>query len=153
MVKKRQSFSVRKTARERSITIMVQLEGSGRDRCSAGEAIGSLLSAGQLPHFEQVFGAPSRDGLGDCHEVAMALMVDLVTAGAAEGWMYVLGRIRRTCEVEHSWLEYDGWVVDASNATCMVVPGSEYPAVAGARRMVPDDFKAWVVAGAPGASR
>jgi hypothetical protein len=153
MVKKRQSFSVRNPAHQPTLKVMVQLEGSGRNHCTAAEAIGAVRDAGQLPRFEKTFGRVSLDGLGDCHEIAMALMVDLVMARAAEGWSYVLGTIRGPAgHIEHSWLEYDGWAVDAANAKCLVVRASAYPAVAVARRMTPDQFRAWMDAGAPGAS-
>jgi hypothetical protein len=90
------------------------------------------------------------DGLGDCHDIAMALMTDLSLAGAAEGWAYVLGGLRtKNGVIEHSWLEFDGWAVDAANGKCLVVPSSTYPAAKIVRRMPRDEFAAWLAEGAP----
>jgi hypothetical protein len=80
-------------------------------------------------------------------------MVDLVMARASEGWNYVLGVVRAPGgEIEHSWLEYDGWAVDASKAQFLVTPASAYPVVQVLRRIGADEFRAWMAAGAPGAS-
>jgi hypothetical protein len=104
-----------------------------------------------LPNFRAAFGAPSPDGLGDTHEIAIALMTDLHMAGAAGPWTYVYGRLATYNGVmEHSWLEFDGWAVDASNGQCLIIPVALYREKGTPHRtMDVAAFQRWMSSGAP----
>src|SRR5687767_13894711 len=47
-------------------------------RCIALDALLRLRAAGKLFFFDELHGRPSLDGLGDCHDLANALMSDLI---------------------------------------------------------------------------
>src|SRR5882762_4301844 len=47
---------------------------------------------------------------GDCHEIAAAIMLDI----AIGTWVWYTGRCPRIGS--HSWIETDGWAIDASTA-------------------------------------
>lgn len=56
---------------------------------------------------------------GNCHNTALGFMTDLIIARRAQGWSWVKGgnpkRINKQGEAwEHSWLEYNGFAVDAT---------------------------------------
>ena len=55
---------------------------------------------------------------GNCHAIALAFMTDLIVARQDKGWFWVQGvnpKIRREGKPwEHSWLECDGLIVDAT---------------------------------------
>jgi hypothetical protein len=78
--------------------------------------VARLLGERRLPRFLEVYGnlGGAVDGLGDCHEVTLALMVDLLNSGAANGWLRVTGTIKPDVRkrFKHSWLECDGWAID-----------------------------------------
>ncbi|KYF87805.1 hypothetical protein BE20_24990 [Sorangium cellulosum] len=95
--------------------------------CRAIPVITRLHHEDRLPNFTEVFGAPSPDGLGDCHEVSLALMVDLIAAGCSDGWQWVTGthRMHRP-PLLHSWLEFDGWAVDVANGKVLVMEAAMY---------------------------
>lgn len=63
---------------------------------------------------------PTGEPEGNCHEIAVTIMVDLIRTGNAKGWAWLEGyksrESRDESDWEHSWLEYDGWAVDASHA-------------------------------------
>jgi hypothetical protein len=95
--------------------------------CAAIPVITLLHEEGHLPHFSEVFGAPSPDGLGDCHETSVALMADLIAAGRSNGWQWVEGthRMHRP-PILHSWLEFDGWAIDVANGKILVMEAAMY---------------------------
>jgi hypothetical protein len=55
---------------------------------------------------------------GNCHNIVLAFMTDLIIARRAQGWFWVRGenpqRTQQGITWEHSWLEYNGFAVDAS---------------------------------------
>ena len=56
---------------------------------------------------------------GNCHNIALAFMTDLIIGRRAQGWSWVKGgnpkRISKQGRAwEHSWLEYNGFAVDAT---------------------------------------
>lgn len=103
------------------------LRDRDRDRCSAADEMEALLRTGAALVIVKYFGQRGDGDLGDCHEIAVALMCDLTVAGRDEGWSWVQGTATLGSEpVFHSWLEYDGWAVDASNGTVLIVPRRLY---------------------------
>ncbi len=56
---------------------------------------------------------------GNCHEVATALMSVLIMTRQSKGWVWVKGvkpqGKKDGSDWPHSWLEHDGWAIDASN--------------------------------------
>jgi hypothetical protein len=95
-----------------SISVLPR-EGGSSLSCPPAEVLARLLDDGRLPHFIADFGEPSSDGLADCHQVAIALMVDLFVAGCVAGWKWCEGTSEQTGR--HSWVEFEGWAIDASN--------------------------------------
>src|SRR5215469_1638252 len=66
--------------------------GDGR-QCSRAAILRELFDTGALKCFTEVSAPESNtDGLGNCHEAAMALMTDLIVAGKASGWVWADGR-------------------------------------------------------------
>src|SRR5258705_13026150 len=53
---------------------------------------------------------------GDCHSVIAGLLSLIGHVGQMEGWMVTQAVIPGT-QGWHSWLEYDGWVVDFGSGT------------------------------------
>jgi hypothetical protein len=56
---------------------------------------------------------------GNCHNIALAFMTDLILAKRAQGWSWVQGesttrKPRGGTSWEHSWIECNGFVVDAT---------------------------------------
>jgi hypothetical protein len=114
-----------------NIQVAVCPDPSNPRPCAAAGVLRELLAAGRLPRFAKVFGAPSPDGLGDCHEVAAALMADLVHARRAEGWVLCTAAVHPAWwphVSEHCWLEHDGFAVDAANGKCVVTDATLYRA-------------------------
>lgn len=91
-----------------------------------------------FPRFARLFGAPSLDGLGDCHEVAIALMLDLADLHRADGWVWAMGTCtsQKEADFTHSWLQCDGWMLDASNGHALVAPMGDYRGWMHARNVV-----------------
>jgi hypothetical protein len=62
---------------------------------------------------------PEGEPNGNCHIVATHIMANLIATGRSKGWVWVKGR-RKGARLDgsdfvHSWLEFDGWAIDASN--------------------------------------
>jgi hypothetical protein len=102
-------------AHANEVNFLVSPKRNGDQRCIPAHQLASMLDAGQLPRFAAVWAKPSHDGLGDCHEVASALMTDLIVAGRSAGWCWCTGVSPAHGESGHSWLECEGWAVDTSN--------------------------------------
>jgi len=84
-----------------------------------------------LRAFDQVFplyGNGQTDG--NCHEICIALTAGLTAGKCAHGWAWVTGQVHfgepSTPAVEHSWMEYDGWALDASNGKILIVDAQLY---------------------------
>jgi hypothetical protein len=84
----------------------------------------ALVTAG--PRFAMVF--PRRSfGRGNCHAIACAIMLDLIDAGQARGWLWCKalctlatgpGAFVRT---EHSFLEFGSFAVDCSSGNVLIL--------------------------------
>jgi hypothetical protein len=83
--------------------------------CEAINALKSLIRNNQFKITYTVL--MEKSSFGNCHEVAIALMADLIMAGISKNWYWVEGFALKSNgeKWEHSWLEYDGWAIDASN--------------------------------------
>lgn len=90
----------------------------GRE-CKALEIVQELIR-------RKGFKSYNPSGLANCHEATMGLLLDLGEAGLySSGWLYVQG-ICKEPQGFHSWLEYDGWVVDLANGEQLFVPIEDY---------------------------
>ena len=49
-------------------------------------------------------------GVGLCHEMAVAIIEELAQRKAADGWTWCSGKVDD--DVDHSWVEYGEWRVD-----------------------------------------
>lgn len=77
----------------------------------------------------KMFKSYNPSGKGNCHEATTGLLIDLGESGLySSGWLYVQG-ICKEPQGFHSWLEYDGWVVDCSNGEQSFVPTEDYYSV------------------------
>lgn len=96
-----------------------------------------LGDPGKFPRFRRIFGVPSPDGLGDCHEIAFALMLDLITLRRAGRWLWATGECTtaRAKGFSHSWLIYDGWVLDASSGKAIIMSLPEFTTMMRAQRV------------------
>lgn len=101
-------------------------------------AFEELARSGRLRVFMTTFfDWPSADGLGNAHEVAQALMLDLILAQRSEGWRWIMADVgTRYGHRSHSWLEYKGWVVDGACGMVKILPAGYYRADADARNVV-----------------
>jgi hypothetical protein len=75
-----------------------------------------LLLAGKLSHTLEAMTYKPKPGelKGNCHEVALCLLIELRAAGENNKWKWITG-LNEDKNWEHSWLEYDEWAIDASN--------------------------------------
>ena len=92
--------------------------------------IHQLMRDGQLSSFLlNYYSYPNDDGNSNAHSVAVSLMGALASAGAASGWTWRMGLVRAADGGEHedhSWLEADGWAIDASRGTFVIYPAWMY---------------------------
>ncbi|MFZ2491618.1 MAG: hypothetical protein WA208_09050 [Thermoanaerobaculia bacterium] len=80
-------------------------------QCRPVETITELVNAGRLRRWR-----PDPTDTGDCEESCYDLASDLVENGHSD-FRIVSGRIRNdNGRVKHMWLEWDGFVLDVSNA-------------------------------------
>jgi hypothetical protein len=82
-----------------------------------------MPSKGKVSGFVNAFNDYTSEA-GNCHDAAIALMVDLTVAGYSQGWTWVQARVSFGTigdAFEHSWLEFDGWAVDAASGKCLVM--------------------------------
>lgn len=87
--------------------------------CKALEIVQRLIR-------QKGFKSYNPSGFANCHEATMGLLLDLGEAGLYNsGWMYAQG-ICKEPQGFHSWLEYDGWVVDFANGEHLFVPTEDY---------------------------
>lgn len=120
---------------------MVMLDDKAPEKPSpAATVLDKLVRDGRLSCFLNAFFKwPSADGLGNAHEVAMGLMIDLMMARQSDGWVWVRGDLkgRGPCrDYNHSWLEYQGWAVDAACGLVRIWPSWWYRSTEGARRLI-----------------
>jgi hypothetical protein len=88
-----------------------------------------LLEAGQLREFMIL-----RRGISNCHGITNALHRDLKDAGRAQRFAFKRGssellKSEHDPDGMHSWLEINGWVIDAANGAdrpVIIVPTEGY---------------------------
>lgn len=104
------------------------------------EKIRVMYDNGTLPRFKVEYRnlKGELDGLTNCHMVAIAFMTDVAIAGSASGWSWCRGRCKRLngTTFQHSWLEYDGCVIDATfgnGRSALVINRSNYRKIRGVR--------------------
>lgn len=116
---------------------MYMLDEKGPGTGSPAETVFEKMARdGRLRIFMQTFFKwPEDDGLGNAHEVAEALMLDLILARASEGWRWVMADVERDWGRDrHSWLEYKGWSVNAAYGQVKIWPAWYYRAISDARK-------------------
>lgn len=77
------------------------------------DALNRLLNSGSgldavLDQYDKIKNAPDRFGL--CHDIAVAIIIDLHRRGLADGWEWCRGTVDGG--TDHSWVEYGGWCID-----------------------------------------
>lgn len=87
---------------------------SGDQVCDAAQGLASLLLDRKLPRF-----IAFRGGAHNCHALVDALYLDLRDIGAAHLFSFKSGSseiLKSDADPEglHSWVEIDGWTIDAS---------------------------------------
>jgi hypothetical protein len=94
---------------KRPITFAVVPNAAFPD-CEPARVLASLLDAGMLRRFSRKYGMR----LGDCHEIAQALIRDLADCHGAPRfkWFWYVGDCPQIGD--HSWIECEGWAIDAS---------------------------------------
>lgn len=90
--------------------------------CRAAKIIERLHSQGLLKSHDP-------NGTGNCHPVTVGILTDIAEAGFdTNGWFYVQGECKLPQGL-HSWLEFEGWVVDFSSGQQVFTPVSEFTKV------------------------
>ena len=113
----------------------------GTHEASAATLLGHLLNSGRLNAFERAFADYGPDhAAGNCHDVALGLMADVMAAGCSDGWTWVTGIDHGGND--HSWIEYDGWAVDGSCGKLLVSDASWYRQTLRIRQAVERDAAA-----------
>jgi hypothetical protein len=77
--------------------------------CEPAKILETLASAGTLHRFTRKYGRHA----GYCHEVALALVCDLADSRLSVPFKWYVGDCPNIGE--HSWIECEGWAIDASN--------------------------------------
>ena len=98
--------------------------------CTAAVRFANLLEYHLLPRFLSF-----RHGFGNCHSIVDQLYLDLEKIGLDHLFAFKRGSskaLKTTTDQKglHSWIETDGWVIDASNGATsrpvLVVPAGDY---------------------------
>jgi hypothetical protein len=101
--------------------------------CPPANILRELLDAGKLSNSIQSMmkKAPPGQEEGNCCDVALAIMIDLMAVGRARSWHWVKGYRshggREGSHLFHSWLEYEQWAIDASDWHRSMVKHPELP--------------------------
>ena len=99
--------------------------------CKAKEIIKRLLDAGKLVRTLKAMREKPISGKdqGNSQVVAVTFMSELIAADYFRGWIWTQGYISLSKDDPikhlHSWLEYDGWAVDASDISKSPDPKSK----------------------------
>ena len=77
------------------------------------QTLEGLLESGSgldavLDEYDKIRNAPERFGL--CHDIAVAIILDLHHRKLADGWEWCRGTVDGG--TDHSWVEYGGWCID-----------------------------------------
>jgi hypothetical protein len=98
--------------------------------CPSAKLLATLYAAGRLVMLSRAMAAEKwTSELGNCHEAAIGLMVDLIGAGRADGWRWAIGRqklLRRQGWRLHSWLEVDDWTLDCLSPELLMFADREW---------------------------
>jgi hypothetical protein len=87
----------------------VSFDVYGAEHCPPLETLDRLLRARRLPNFSAAWG-----GEHDCHSICADLTLDLHLAGESlDQWVWLQGDCARIGE--HSWIEVEGFAIDAAN--------------------------------------
>ena len=98
--------------------------------CLAATRLANLLEDRLLPRFLSF-----RHGFGNCHSIAEQFYLDLKEIGLEHLFSFKRGSseaLKTATDLKglHSWLETDGWVIDASNGATgrpvLVIPVEKY---------------------------
>ena len=87
-----------------NLNIAVTSYPGGDGSCIPASVIRGLWNSDRLPLFRAANAAPEDRGLGNCHEIAVALIVDPYAAGQDGGWRWCRGISR--INGDHSWVEH-----------------------------------------------
>jgi hypothetical protein len=96
------------------IEIVIEAENQEDVGCHIARYLASLLDARKLLNFVAFW-----RGKGHCHAIVGQLHQDFKDLGIAEQFEYMIGSsdlLRNDSDPEglHSWIEMDGWAIDAS---------------------------------------
>lgn len=95
-----------------------------RADCLPVAVLNVMADEGLLTRFQNLWGEQT----GDCHEIAGALYADIISAGVPGDWQWYVGRCPNIGD--HSWIECDGWAIDAANGSTtrpvVVMPSRDY---------------------------
>jgi len=85
------------------------------------EKLQQYIDSGILIHtYEAMTDNPEQgEAPGNCHNIALGFMTDLINAGCSQGWFWLTGENKQRLDnmgnpLTHSWLEFDGFAVDAT---------------------------------------
>jgi hypothetical protein len=107
---------------------IIRGQHDAEEECAPLDMILALFEVGALPRFEDAYFEYIEDSqLGNCHDVAKALMCDLIAADRAHGWIWVTGYVElSTSPYAHSWLECNGWALDGTRNQFLVLNARDY---------------------------
>lgn len=113
------------------VEIAVAIDDDSKPLPNAAVAFSSLLETQKLPGF-----IAFRHGVGNCHSIVEHLRRDLAKIDLAEMFSYKRGSslgLRTETDLDglHSWIETDGWVIDAANGAerpVLIMPVDDYRA-------------------------
>jgi hypothetical protein len=94
---------------------IVLVEGQVSDQCEPYKILSKLIESHRLKNVYEV--VPDNAEGGNCHDVAMAFMVDMIMACETKGWYWVKGLVgdHKSVKSEHSWIEHTDYVIELSN--------------------------------------
>ncbi|OSI60342.1 hypothetical protein BSZ21_38955 [Bradyrhizobium canariense] len=97
------------------VEIAVAIDEDSKPLPNAAVVFSKLLETQKLPAF-----IAFRHGVGNCHSIVGHLRRDLAKLGLEDMFSYKRGsslglRTETDPEGLHSWIETDGWVIDAAN--------------------------------------
>ena len=119
--------------------------------CRPAVLLKALMVTGRAARFVAAASAPELDGQGNCHEIALSLMLDLRAAGCGSGWCWATGRTRpfgSGGEGDHSWIEVGGWSLDTIGNSALFADRREYYRLQEARNVTLRDVEetaAWLL--------
>jgi hypothetical protein len=97
------------------VEISVAVDDDSKSLCDVAALFSGLLETQKLPAF-----VAFRHGIGNCHSIVGHLRRDLAKIDLEDMFSYKRGsslglRTETDPDGLHSWIETDGWVIDAAN--------------------------------------